>query len=118
MSSGYKSIINAGTIHYTAFLCHFPTNHEPKAIFKSMQVGEYSLREYRIPGNFHGAKFSRNKNSQKIFSRMIHVCNVKGVAWQFSRNLISRKSKNREIHENLAPRKFPGIWYITPKIQI
>ena len=28
-----------------------------------------------------------------------------------SRNLISRKSKNREIRENLAPRKFPSIRY-------
>ena len=26
-----------------------------------------------------------------------------------SRNLISRESKNREIHENLGLRKFPGI---------
>ena len=28
-----------------------------------------------------------------------------------SRNLISRESKNREIRENIAPRKFPGIRY-------
>ena len=35
---------------------------------------------YRIPGNFRIAKFSRNKNSQKIFLQMIHVCNIKGVA--------------------------------------
>ena len=28
-----------------------------------------------------------------------------------SRSLISRESKNREIRENLAPRKFPGIRY-------
>ena len=26
-----------------------------------------------------------------------------------SRNLISRKNKNREIRENIAPQKFPGV---------
>ena len=56
-------------------------------------------------------KFSRNKNSQKIFSRIIHVCNKRCGMTIISRNLILRLSKNREIRENLAPRKFPGIRY-------
>ena len=64
------------------------------------------MNVYRILGNFRGAKFLRNKNLRKIFSRIIHVCNKRcGMA------IISRLSKNREICENLVPRKFPGIRY-------
>ena len=42
---------------------------------------------YRIPGNFRVAKFLRNKNLRKIFSRIIHVCNIKGVAWRLFREI-------------------------------
>ena len=48
---------------------------------------------------------------------MIHVCNIKGVAWQyFAKFNFVTEQIIREICENKATQNFPGIRYFHRKV--
>ena len=60
-----------------------------------------------LPNLPYSGKFVR-----KLFLQMIHVGNIKGVAWQhFWRNLILQLSQICEICENKVTQKYPVIQY-------
>ena len=64
---------------------------------------------YRILGNFCGAKFSRNKFLRNKFSRMANEAHVaSSCGWNFTKFNFARE-QNRVIRENIVPRKFPSI---------
>ena len=59
-------------------------------------------------------KFSQKDNFMKnIFANDPHVQYIRCGMVILLRNLISRLSKIRKIHENLATRKLPGIRYLS-----
>ena len=76
-------------------------------LFLNLTIFPFLTMDYRIPGNFRGAKFSRISRFL-LFREIIAMPHPLILHTWIIRENIFREFLFRE---NLAPRKFPGIRY-------